>query len=126
MESSESLRRVVLEYYVAVNSHDEVALKERSALVAEASMIGTDGHEWIVGSDAVQATFRQQFLDYDQLVIEPGDVVAAEHGDAGWFIDQPTLVWGEERTTCRCSGTAVRIDGQWLVVQTHMSIAQED
>jgi hypothetical protein len=126
METSESLRRLVLEYYAAVNSHDEVALKERSALVPEASMIGTDGHEWLIGSDAVQGAFRQQFLEFGEIVFEPGDVIASAHGDAGWFVDQPTLVWGEQRIVCRCSGTAVRIDGQWLVVQTHMSMPRED
>jgi hypothetical protein len=125
METSESLRRLVLEYYAAANSHDEVALKERSALVPEASMIGTDASEWFLGADAVQAAFHHQFLEFGEIVFEPGEVLASEHGDTGWFVDRPTIVWGDQRTTGRCSGTAVRIDGQWLLVQTHMSLPQE-
>ena len=126
MEASESLRRLVLEYYTAINSHDDVALKERSAVVPEASMIGTDGSEWIVGGDAVQAAFAQQFLDFADVVFEPGDVIASEHGDAGWFADRPTLVWGDQRLACRCSGTAVRIDGRWQVVQSHLSVPRPE
>lgn len=126
MESSESLRRLVLEYYAAVNSHDEVALKERSVIDPAASMIGTDAAEWFIGSDAVKAAFDRQFTEYADVVFEPGDVLAHAEGDAGWFLDQPTLVWGEMRLQCRCSGTALRIDGRWQVVQTHMSLPRPE
>lgn len=126
MKSSESLRRLVLEYYTAVNSHDDVALKERSVLEPEASMIGTDSTEWFVGSEDVQAAFARQFLEFAAVVFEPGDVAAYAHGDAGWFLDRPTLVWGDQRFACRCSGTALRIDGRWLMVQTHMSMPRPE
>ena len=126
MESSESLRRLVLEYYTAVNSHDEGALKERSVLEPEASMIGTDAAEWFVGSEAVQAAFARQFTEYADVVFEPGEVVACAHGDAGWFLDQPTCVWGEQRFPCRASGTALKIDGRWQIVQTHMSMPRPE
>jgi hypothetical protein len=126
MESSESLRRLVLEYYAAVNSHDEVALKERSVVDPAASMIGTDGAEWFLGSDAVHGAFARQFTEYADVVFEPGEVVASTHGDAGWFLDRPTLVWGDQRMQCRASGTAVRIDDRWLVVQTHMSLPRPE
>ena len=122
MQTSESLRRLVLEYYAAVNSHDEGALKERSVLTPGASMIGTDGGEWFVGHEGVQGAFARQFIEYGDVVFEPGEVIAWAQDDAGWFLDQPTLVLGDQRTTCRCSGTALLVDGRWRIVQTHMSL----
>ncbi len=126
MESSESLRRFVLEYYAAVNSRDEAALKERSAMVPEAAMIGTDSGEWFIGGDAVQAAFAQQFVEYGDTVFEPGEVIACAHGDAGWFLNRPIVVWRDQRFECRASGTALRIDGAWKMVQTHLSMPRPD
>ncbi len=126
MESSESLRRFVLEFYAAVNSHDEAALKERCAADPEASMIGTDGNEWFIGGDAVLGAFARQFVEFADVVFEAGDVIASEQGDAGWFLDRPTLVWGDQRLQCRASGTVLRVDGRWQVVQTHMSMPRAE
>lgn len=126
METSESLRRFVLEYYTAVNSHDATALKERSALVPEASMIGTDSGEWFIGGDAVQAAFAHQFVEFADVVFEPGDVIACTAGDTGWFLDRPTCVWGDQRFECRSSGTALRVDGAWQMVSTHMSMPRPE
>jgi hypothetical protein len=122
MDADESLRRFALEYYAAVNSHDEVGLKERSANVPAASMIGTDAGEIFVGADAVAGAFAEQFVTYADVVFEPGDLRAWSHGDAGWFVDEPTIVVGDQRTPCRASGTAVRLEGAWQLVQAHMSI----
>ncbi len=126
MESPESLRRFVLEFYTAVNSHDEAALKERCSVEAQASMIGTDSNEWFIGGDAVLAAFARQFVEFADVVFEPGDVIASEHGDAGWFLDRPTLVWGDQRMQCRVSGMALRLDSRWQVVQTHMSMPRAE
>ena len=122
METDETLRRFVLEVYAAVNGHDEVGLEERLALVPEASMLGTDAEEVGLGGDAILGMFRRQFKEFADVSFEPGDVIASSHGDAGWFLDSPTLVFGEERFPCRLTGTVLRLDGQWKMVQSHMSI----
>ena len=122
MKTDETLRRFVLEVYAAVNSHDEVALKERLALVPEASMLGTDAEEVGFGGEVILGMFRRQFEEFAEARFEPGDVVANAHGDAGWFIDAPTLVFGDQRFPCRLTGTALRLDGHWKLVQSHMSI----
>ena len=126
METSESLRRFVLEFYAALNSHDEAAVKERCSAEPEASMIGTDGNEWYIGGDAVLAAFARQFVEFAEVVFEAGDVIASEQGDAGWFLDRPTLVWGDQRFQARASGTTLRVDGRWQMVQTHLSLPRPE
>ncbi len=122
METTESLRRLVLEVYAAVNSNDRAALAARYAGGPSASMIGTDSDEFFVGGDAVQGAFDRQFTEFGDLVFEPGDVEVHAEGDAGWFIDRPAVVADEHRTPLRLSGTAVRADGTWRMVHTHLSI----
>lgn len=122
METTESLRRLVLEVYAAVNSKDRAALAARYASGPSASMIGTDLDEYCVGGDTVQAAFDRQFTHFGELVFEPGDVEVHAQGDAGWFIDEATVVAGEHRSPVRISGTALRADGTWRLVQTRLSI----
>ncbi len=126
MESSESLRRFVLEFYATVNSHDEAGVKDRCSLEPEASMIGTDSNEWFIGGEAVLAAFTRQFVEFGDVLFEPGDVIASEHGDAGWFLDRPALVWGDQRFQALVSGTVLRLDGRWQMVQSHMSMPRAE
>lgn len=124
MQASESLRRLVLEYYAAVNSLDEAAVKDRYHAGPEASMVGTDAHEWFVGGDSVIAAFSTQFAEYPDVRVEPGSIEAYEAGNAGWFSDRPTLRWGDAVVPTRLTVTALCRDGAWRIVQSHLSVAR--
>ncbi|MEW6154873.1 MAG: nuclear transport factor 2 family protein [Actinomycetota bacterium] len=126
MERSEQVRQLVIEFCVAVNDRDEAAVKDRYSSGPGASLVGTDAHEYFVGGDQVLSALTAQFAEYPDATLEPGDVVAFEAGDAGWFTDRPVLRWGDLELPTRLSGTAVREGGRWVMAQTHLSVARPE
>jgi hypothetical protein len=135
MQPSESLRHEVLASYTAISTHDQAYLRglftgSRGAaaddLVDDLVMIGTCEHDWYTGSRAVDALLAQ-FAGLPDLAIEPGELGAYEHGDVGWFAGRPVLkATGMPATTARMTGVAVRIDGRWRAVQSHLSLPVPD
>jgi len=58
------------------------------------------------------------------LDISAGGVHAHAIGDVGWFDDRPTMRLPDgTELPLRLSGVAARVDGEWRVVQLHLSTA---
>ena len=125
MERSESLRRLVLEVTAAINTHDETGITARFSDAPGALMVGTDAREWFPGGSILKA-WADQFVEYPDVQLEPGEVEAYESGHVGWFSDRPVLRWGDTNIPIRLTGTALRVDDRWQVVQSHVSIPRPD
>jgi hypothetical protein len=134
MQPSESLRHEVLASYTAFGAQEQGYLRAlftgsgaaAADIVDGLVMIGTCAQDWCTGPSAVDALLAQ-FTGLPGLAIEPGELRAYEHGDVGWFAGRPVpKAAGMPATTVRMTGVAVRIDGRWQAVQSHLSLPAPD
>ena len=85
--------------------------------------VGTDAEEWWDTPAVSKAAFREQLDATGGFEITAGGPVAYSDGDVGWVADQPTMRIGEHEVPMRMTCVVRRVDGQWRVVQGHLSIA---
>jgi hypothetical protein len=123
MQHSATLRRTVLETYAALNRNDGPAIADRFGGDPEARTVGIGEDDWHRGGERIVAALAEQAEAMPGLSLEPGEIEAFEEGPVGWFADRPTMRCpGSPPAAARLTGTAVRTDGGWRVVQSHLSL----
>ena len=92
--------------------HDEVTI-----------FIGTDADEWWDTPAMSKAAFQEQLESTGGFDITAGGPVGYAEGDVGWAADQPTMRIGDQSVPMRMTNVMRRVDGDWRVVQGHLSVA---
>jgi ketosteroid isomerase-like protein len=121
MERSAEVEVIVAALYQALKTGEIGEFQAR--LSDDVLAIGTDPEEWWEGKDATIRAFREQAEAMGGgFPIEPGEISANALGDVAWFASRPTFVVGDDRMPCRHTGVFAREDGDWKLVETHLSI----
>jgi hypothetical protein len=121
---------LVLEKYVIANEDQNLNLvKEVWASKPDIVVFGTNSDETIIGWEAIKNTLKRQFETIDDTYISVRDqrIEINETGNTAWFSefvnynyiyhDKPVKYEG-----LRFTGVLEKINGEWLIVQSHMSI----
>ena len=121
------------------NAHDTVksyfdALVDRDAETLIAMMlpathyvkIGTDAGEFVEGSTAIAAYYRNHVASTEDFSIKFINLDVQERGDTAWFYTRQvwTLKWQgtPEEFVMRMTGVLEKIDASWKFAQIHASI----
>ena len=84
-------------------------------------VIGTDPSEWWVGYETTLDAIRPQIKAMAGLVLE-GNPQAWVEGTVGWFADEQKWKWPNGAVTpVRWTGVCCLDDGEWKIVQSHVS-----
>ncbi len=87
--------------------------------------IGTDPAEFWVGGPQIRAIAKRQMEEIGRFKIEPGPILAFEEGAFGWASNQCTATFGEGTLLdFRMTFVFHREDGDWKIVQMHVSHAR--
>lgn len=86
-------------------------------------MIGTDDTEWWDSYDATVAAEKAQMEATGGFEVAADSVQGYAVGDIGWFASRLSLTMSEESTVhVRLTGVVRREDGEWRMVQVHLSV----
>jgi len=121
---------LVLEKYVIANEDQNLNLvKEVWASKPDIVVFGTNSDETIIGWEAIREALNKQFKNIESTYISVRDqrIGINETGNTAWFSefvnynyiyhDKPVKYEG-----LRFTGVLEKINGEWLIVQSHMSI----
>jgi hypothetical protein len=121
---------LVLEKYVIANEEQSLNLiKEVWASKPDIVVFGTNSDETIIGWEAIRDALKKQFKNIENTYISVRDqrIYINETGNTAWFSeivnynyiykDKPVKYEG-----LRFTGVLEKINGDWLIVQSHMSI----
>jgi hypothetical protein len=121
---------LVLEKYVIANEEQNLNLiKEVWAMNPEIVVIGTNSDETIIGWDAIKNALQKQFASIEDTYISVRDqrIGMNETGNTAWFsefVNYNYIYKGKpvKYEGLRFTGVLEKINGEWLIVQSHMSI----
>jgi ketosteroid isomerase-like protein len=121
---------LVLEKYVIANERQESDLvKEIWAPYPDIVVFGTNSDETLIGWDAISSAMDRQFKIFEDTYISVHDQIIKinETGNTAWFseiVNYNYIYQGDARQYegLRFTGVLQKIDGEWLIVQSHMSI----
>jgi ketosteroid isomerase-like protein len=121
MDRSQDVERIVREMYEALKAGD---IETFDRYVSDSVLlIGTDPAEWWDGKEAAMRALREQTAAMGgSLPVRPGEPTAYEVGDLAWFAARPAFVTDEGEVECRHTGVFRREDGEWRLVESHISI----
>ena len=123
--------QLVLERYVLANESKSIdLLKEVWAQDEDIVIFGTDSDEKLMGWTQVKNTFQKQFENFEETYISVTDqnIRINCDGKTAWFSEilnyNYTTVEGTSKRFegIRFTGVLEKRDGNWLIVQSHMSI----
>jgi len=121
---------LVLEKYVIANEEQNLNLiKEVWAMDPEIVVFGTNSDETIIGWDAIKNALQKQFASIEDTYISVRDqrIGINETGNTAWFsefVNYNYIYKGKpvKYEGLRFTGVLEKINGEWLIVQSHMSI----
>lgn len=87
--------------------------------------VGTDADEWWDTPAVSKAAFQEQLESTGGFAIAAGGPVGYADGDVGWAADQPTMRIGDQSVPMRMTIVMRRVDGNWHIVQGHLSVAAD-
>jgi hypothetical protein len=121
---------LVLDKYRLANETENLNLaKEIWANSDEIVVIGTSSDEKLIGWNAIETTLKRQFDKLDNILISVRDqyVKVNDSHTAAWFSEilnynyiQDGVAQGFEGL--RFTGVMEKINGEWKIVQSHISI----
>ena len=122
MEQSAGVREAMLLYYDRATAGDAGSFDRLVSRDQASMIIGTAPHEWHGDRDRWKAAFPPVGLR-----VEAGELQAWEEGSVGWLSDTPSFVL-PDGTAIGTRVTAVmrREDGEWKLVQAHVSVGVPD
>jgi hypothetical protein len=124
MERAGEVEQLVERMYEQMRAGDGEAAGGLIADGAGVLVIGTDADEWWDSSAVARQAMREQHEAAGAFDIRAGGVRAQVRGDVGWFDDRPTMRLPDgTEMVMRVSGVATRADGDWRIVQLHVSVA---
>ncbi len=125
MEPSTELVGKLLSLYQAIRMGDLSLVEQNHSHQAGLLVIGTDPGEWYSGYEATIAMYRTQVKEMSGggVAIFAGEPQAFVEGTVGWVADRPKFCLPDgKEVSCRFTGVWHREDGEWKLVQHHISI----
>lgn len=124
---------LVLEKYVIANEKQDIDLvHEIWAPDSDIVVIGTNSDEKIIGWEAISQAYERQFSSFEDTYISVRDQIINidEFGKTAWFstiMNYNYIYQGEARQFegLRFTGVLQKRDGEWYIVQSHISIPGE-
>ncbi len=121
---------LVLEKYVIANEKQNLNLiKEVWASKPDILVFGTNSDETIIGWEAIRDALKEQFKNIEDTYISVRDqkIEVNETGNTAWFsefVNYNYIYRGKpvKYEGLRFTGVLEKIDDEWLIVQSHMSI----
>jgi len=121
---------LVLEKYVIANEDQNLNLiKEIWATNPDIVVIGTNSDETIIGWEAIKNALQLQFESIEDTYISVRDqrIGINETGNTAWFsefVNYNYIYQGKpvKYEGLRFTGVLEKINGDWFIVQSHMSI----
>ena len=121
---------LVLEKYVIANEKQDIELvHEIWASSPDIVVFGTNSDEKILGWEQIKSTLQRQFDSFEDTYISVHDQVIHlnETGNTAWFSEvmNYNYIYQEEAVQfegLRFTGVLEKIDGEWFIVQSHVSI----
>ena len=125
MERSSEVEAAVRRLYDAMRDDDADLVGD---LIADDDLVfvGTDVGEWWQDRPSMLDVFRDQLDSAGGFDIQDESPVGYAEGDVGWFADQPSMRLPDGAVVpMRHTGVLRRRDGDWLFVQSHLSVGAE-
>jgi ketosteroid isomerase-like protein len=125
---------LVLENYVLASERQDLNLiKEIWASEPDIVVFGTSSDEKLIGWEAISDAFKRQFNASQETYIAVSDqkIDINDTGNTAWFseiINYNYVYHGKARKYegLRFTGVLEKRDGEWKIVQSHMSIPEEE
>ena len=123
MQPSDSVRDAMLRFMDRLSANDVPAFDSIVSSDPATLVIGTAPGEWVVERDRLRYGF-----EVEGVTMRPGARAAAwEIGDAGWFVDEPTMTYPDGSSIAtRLSAFFERENGAWKLVHMHVSVGVPD
>ena len=120
----------VLEQYVIANESKDFSLIEKIwATDDDIVLIGTDANEKLIGWKQIKNAIKRQFSEFEDTYIAVIDqnIRINESGNTAWFSEflNYNFIYQEDARSfegIRFTGVLEKRDGQWVLVQGHLSI----
>jgi len=120
----------LLEEYVIANENQDFDLIEKIwAPDSDIILYGTDSDERLMGWTNIRSAIREQFLQIEETYISASDQFIKLNcsGTTAWFaetLDYNFVHNGEAQSYegLRFTGVVEKMDGQWKLVQAHLSL----
>jgi len=130
LEKEKDKVALVLEKYVLANEKQDIDLvHEIWASSSDIVVIGTNSDEKIIGWEAIKGVLQRQFDSFEDTYISVHDQVIEmnETGNTAWFseiLNYNYIYQGDavQYEGLRFTGVLERSNGEWFIVQSHMSI----
>lgn len=121
---------LVLEKYVIANEKQDIHLvKEVWAMDPDIVVFGTNSDETLIGWETIKSAVNRQFSAFEETYISVRDqiITVNETGNTAWFsevVNYNYIYQGEavQFEGLRFTGVLSKKDGEWYIVQSHMSI----
>ncbi len=125
----EKVTLVLEKYVIAMEKQDMDLVKEIWASEPDIKVFGTNSDEKIIGWEQIRSTLQRQFDSFDDTYISVRDQVVDvnETGNTAWFseiMNYNYIYQGEAKQFegIRFTGVLNKKDGEWFIVQSHISI----
>jgi hypothetical protein len=122
MAPSSEITATMLEFYRRMIGGDADGANDLISRDPALVFIGSAG-EWVDDQDSL----RSGRLDPGEGLVAGAAPIAWERGDVGWYVDQPTWVFGDgSRAEMRMTAVLQRESAGWRIVHAHLSIGVPD
>lgn len=123
MNPSAELKNVVLRLYESMTKGDVSAFERLFSRQSGVIAIGTDPNEWWADYETIVRVHKAQFQEIGGIQIRAGELNAFVEGTVGWVADRPILrLPNGQEMTFRETTVFHKEDGEWKIVQFHVSI----
>lgn len=134
MSAKKEVKKVIKQFFKALDNQDTELVKQLHPESESMVHIGTDGDEIWKGWENLWKATQAQFdsLEYYKANIRNLTIHISDAGDTAWYFHlldarikskgRPEIVWEETRFT----GVLQKIDDNWKIVQTHVSVPESN
>ncbi len=131
MNDQEAVRSVIESFFTAMDEQDLETISQITAHDAKMVNIGTDTDEYWVGWEVMKNDTIAMFKSMKSYNVSRREEIIniSESGTVAWFsfiMDSEVETTDDHYTTenARFSGVMEKRNGQWVFVQSHLSIPQ--
>ena len=131
MTTEQEVRATIEAFFDAMNNQDLEAMQNLIPKTDKTVHVGTDEGEIWKGWETLNNATKKQFkgLEYYKADIRDLTVDVAESGDVAWYFHKlDAEIKSQGNIThwqgARFTGVLQKIDGQWVMQQTHVSIPE--
>ena len=124
MNPSDELKNVMLRFYESISLGDMSAIERLFSRASGVLVIGSDANEWWSDHDTIVQAFKTQFQEMGIRKFEPGELNAFVESTVGWVSERRTIqLPNGKEMTLRETTVVHKEDGEWKIVQLHVSLA---